>query len=62
MYKIVGQTGSIVVCVSPLTSLTMDQKQKFTPFNLSAEFVGEAQSDKEAIRDVMQGMCQLVFI
>ena len=27
----IEQEGSIVVCVSPLTSLMMDQKAKFSP-------------------------------
>ena len=37
----VDQQGSIVVCVSPLTSLMMDQKKKFTRSGLVTVFVGE---------------------
>jgi bloom syndrome protein len=40
--------GSIVVCVSPLTSVMMDQRVKFSPVGLSTEFVGEMQTDESA--------------
>ena len=50
------------MCVSPLTSLMIDQKDKFTPCGISAEFVGEAQTDRGAVNQVMKGNCQLVFI
>ena len=36
------------MCISPLTSLMMDQRSKFTPWGLTAEFVGEAQTDHAA--------------
>lgn len=39
----IEQEGSIVVCVSPLTSLMMDQKAKFSPKGIITEFVGEEQ-------------------
>lgn len=55
-------SGSIVVCISPLTSLMMDQRAKYTPTGMQAEFVGEAQTDP-AIKDkVLRGKVQLVFI
>ena len=41
--------GSIVICVSPLTSLMVDQKAKFVPRGMSAQFVGEAQCDPQAL-------------
>ncbi len=41
-----GSTGNIVVHISPLTALMMDQQAKFAGYGLSTEFVGEAQSDK----------------
>ena len=50
------------MCVSPLTSLMIDQKDKFTPCGISAEFVGELQTDRGAVNQVMKGNCQLVFI
>lgn len=59
---IVGSTGSIVLCVSPLTALMMDQRSKFAKYGLSTEFVGEAQTDKSVSRRVLNGEVQLVFI
>ena len=50
------------MCISPLTSLMMDQRSKFTPRGLTAEFVGEAQTDHAAERSVLRGEAQLVFI
>ena len=32
-----GTTGSIVVCVSPLTALMMDQKSKFVHSNIDID-------------------------
>ena len=40
----------------------MDQKAKFTPRGIVTEFVGEAQEDQVAIKNVLQGKVQLVFI
>lgn len=47
-----GSMGSIVVCISPLTALMMDQRSKFAQYGLSTEFVGEAQTDKTVRRRV----------
>ena len=44
------KSGSIVVCISPLTSLMMDQCTKFVSRGISAEFIGEAQTSKDAIK------------
>ena len=41
VYMFSGTTGNIVVCVSSLTSLMLDQHSKFVPHGLQAEFVGE---------------------
>ncbi|XP_019854955.1 PREDICTED: ATP-dependent DNA helicase Q-like SIM [Amphimedon queenslandica] len=60
LYK--GQEGSIVICVSPLVSLMMDQKARFTPKGVVAEFVGEEQTDQNCIRSVISGSAQLVYI
>ena len=51
-----------MVCISPLTSLMMDQRAKFTPRGLTTEFVGEAQSDQATVRKVLRGETQLVLI
>ena len=41
--------GSIVVCISPLTSIMVDQRAKFSPLGLTVEFVSEAQEDRDAV-------------
>ena len=53
--RVLGREGSIVVCVSPLTSLMIDQRSKFKPLGMSVEFVGEAQEDQEAVLRVLKG-------
>ena len=58
----VDQQGSIVVCVSPLTSLMMDQKKKFTRSGLVTVFVGEDQTNKGVISSILKGNVQLVYI
>ena len=57
-----GREGSIVICVSPLTSLMFDQRAKFVPRGLLAEFVGETQCDPLALDSVREGRVQLLFI
>ena len=59
---IIGSNYSIVVCISPLTSLIMDQKSKFVPMGIVAEYVGEAQDNIESIKAVLHGQIQLLFI
>ena len=59
---VLEQEGSIVICVSPLVSLMMDQKARFTPKGIVAEFVGEEQTDENCIRSVITGSAQLVYI
>ena len=60
--RLLDRKGSIVVCVSPLTSLMIDQRSKFEPLGMSVEFVDEAQTDEEAVMRVLKGEVQLVFI
>lgn len=57
----IGTSGSIVVCISPLTSLMLDQRAKYSPRGLLVEFVSDEQShcDKEGI---LRGEVQLLFI
>ena len=40
----------------------MDQKNKFVPKGIKAEYVGEAQNDVDAITTVLHGQIQLLFI
>ena len=51
-----------MVCISPLTSLVIDQKSKFIKMNLKAEYVGEAQTDEKAISRVLKGDIQILLI
>ena len=60
--RIHSRSGSIVLCISPLTSLMMEQRTKFTMLGLRCEFVGELQQDLESISDVQNGRVQLLFI
>ena len=54
--------GSIVLWVSPLTSLMLEQREKYSAKGIRCEFVGELQQDIEAIDSVKKGHAQLVFI
>ena len=51
-----------VVCVSPLTSIMMDQRARLSAKGIATEFVGEAQLDKAVNQAVVDGKVQLVFI
>lgn len=57
-----GRKGSIVICISPLTSLMMDQQAKYSHLGLTTEFVGEAQLDKGVKEKIINGEVQLVYI
>ena len=58
----IGTSGSIVVCISPLTSLMMNQYAKFKPKGIRTEFVCEAQSNEISTHRVIIGEIQLVYI
>ena len=53
---------SIVICVSALTALMMEQRAKFTVRGIATEFVGELQQDVDAMEGVKKGKTQLLFI
>ena len=57
-----GKDPSIVVCVSPLTALMMEQRDKLCTRGLLAEFVGELQQDISAMKGVESGRYQVVYI
>lgn len=61
-YILLGKIGSLLVCISPLSAIMMDQKEKFTSLSLRVEFVGRVQTDKTASRRVINGEVQLVYI
>ena len=48
-WAIVGcpERESIVICISPLNSLMMDQQRSFGTRGIKMEFIEEAQNDKE---------------
>ena len=45
----------IVICVSPLTALMMEQRNKFIMRGIATEFVGELQQDVDAMESVKSG-------
>ena len=54
--------GSIVVCISLLTALMMEQKTKYTHQGLVVDFVGELQHDIRSICNVKEGKVQLLYV
>ena len=58
----VGKKGSVIVCISPLNAIMMEQQAKFVAMGISAEYVGEAQKNPIAWRKVVNGEVQLVYI
>ena len=57
-----GSQGSIILCVSPLTSLMLEQREKYSTRGICCEFVGELQQDIEAMNNIRRGHVQLLFI
>ena len=57
-----GKKGSLILCISPLTAIMMDQRAKFVGMGISAEYVGEGQKDPTAWRRVLNGEVQLIYI
>ena len=57
---------SIVVCISPLTSIMVDQHAKFSPRGLKTDFVGQVRlrvmKDEGAEKRVLRGESQQVYI
>ena len=51
-----------MVCISPLTSLMMDQRTKYSHTGLDVEFIGEAQTDRLCKKRVLAGKVQLVYV
>ena len=62
MYAYTGSKGSIVMIISPLTALMLDQKERFSCTGLRVEFIGSAQDNEAAIAEVLSGLVQLVYI
>ena len=58
----IGCEGSIVVCISPLASIMIDQQEKFISKGITAEYVGKVQEDPQVVGRVLKGQLQLLFI
>lgn len=56
-----GREGSVVLCVSPLISLMVDQRDKFSDLGLSAEYVAEIR-EPSVMAEVMHGGYQLLYV
>ena len=52
---------SIAVVITPLVALMKEFKDKFVPRGISAEFVGEQQTDSDATQRIVRGKHQLAF-
>lgn len=52
----------IMIYVSPLTALMMEQRSKFIMRGIATEFVGELQQDVDAMECVKSWKIQLLFI
>ena len=55
-------TTSIVVVVTPLAALMAEQKRKFILMGVNAEFLGELQTDQQAVSRVIKGDHELVLL
>ena len=58
----IGKKGSVLVCISPLNAIMMEQQVKFVALGINAEYVGEEQKDVTVWKRVVDGEVQLVFI
>ena len=52
----------IVLCVSPLFALMLDQRSKYAPQGLATELVGKAQVDFDVMQQIQEGKYQLVYV
>ena len=57
-----GRNSSIVLVVSPLVALMAEQKRRFLPIGINAEFLGELQTDDDAVGRVAKGQHELVLV
>ena len=48
-FYIAGTEGSIVICVSPFTSIILEQQQKYSTKGIATGYAGEAQTDPDVI-------------
>ena len=58
-----GSKGtSIVLCISPLTVLMLEQRTKFTLRGIRSEFIGQLQQDVFDLIAVQRGQVQLLYV
>ena len=57
-----GTGNAIVVCISPLTAIMIEQQRKFLERGIRAEFVETAQLDTAVVKKVLEGDLQLLYI
>ena len=53
---------SIVLCISPLIALMLDQRRRFQDMGLTAEVLGSGQSDPTVFGKVCKGHYQIVLL
>ena len=58
---IIGTSGSIVVCISPLTGIMMEQQSKYKPKGIDVEYICE-DIDSVTRKHITKGEVQLVFV
>ena len=61
MLVCVDTSGSTVVCISPLTSLMVDQTVKYKARGLQAEYIGHSQTDVTVRERILKGEVSLVY-
>ena len=59
---VAGRKGSIVLVITPLVALMIDQTKRFQGRGIRVDFVGEGQVDDEVVMAVISGQVQLVYI
>lgn len=52
------KSGCIVLCISLLAAIMIEQKKKFAAQDIKTEFVGEVQVDNSAKERVVKGQVQ----
>ena len=57
-----SDTQSVIVVITPLVSLMVDQVERMQSLQIKAAFVGEAQKDKAIIDGVTQGQYHIVYM
>lgn len=61
--RLQGREGKhhIVLCVSPLISLMIDQRRRLQEMGVNADILGSAQTDNSAIESIFAGRIQCVL-